>query len=706
MINRNELHNKLKLAFPIFVLASIVLVLILNSIHIKYLEKDSLYLLEKQVVFATKISKLLHETQIERGMSVGYLTSKNENFKKKLEIQKLKTDKMINELKDYITYSKLSSFSHEKMAFKAIHKLNEIRPSVQRLVVSSSDAYRYYSGINNTLLETVIEITKGHLSAKTSKDLMAYTNLLYYEENRGLERAIGTSILSSKSVEQNMINLFNTFIVKQNIYKKLFFHYADEHSKGVYEKYYKSAEIDEVNHMRLIILDAQDETISQISANDWFASMTTTIDILKEIDNHISEEIIKNIKNEYLFSRQSFFLYIVLGAVIFMVFVLMIIMILQLQKNEKKLKNLLNAYVISSTTDLKGIITGVSQAFCEISGYSEDELLGKPHSIVRHPDIPHELFKKVWKSIERGEIWQGEIKNLRKDGSYYWVSAVISPLFDNGKKVGYTSVRQDVTDGKEITILNETLTEKISLEVAKSRQKDQQMIQQSRLAQMGEMISMIAHQWRQPLTAISATSATINFKVQEDNIDSEFILQRTDRIVDYAEHLSRTIDDFREFFKPDKDKRETSFGELLKSTLSIVNAALENQNIILEQSLEYDGSFYSYPNELKQVILNLIKNAEDIFVEKQTLNPYIKIKTYKTKEHIVLEVSDNGGGIELDVMKNIFNPYFSTKLKKDGTGLGLYMSKTIVEDHCQGKLDVKNSDDGAVFSIMLSREVI
>ena len=119
------------------------------------------------------------------------------------------------------------------------------------------------------------------------------------------------------------------------------------------------------------------------------------------------------------------------------------------------------------------------------------------------------------------------------------------------------------------------------------------------------------------------------------------------------------------------------------------------------QELNYHERFISYPNELKQLILNLIKNAEDALIEKQIENPYIKISTYKENDKFILEVSDNAGGIEEGIMDKIFDPYFSTKTQKEGTGLGLYMSKTIIEEHCGGELSATNIEDGALFRITL-----
>ena len=257
---------------------------------------------------------------------------------------------------------------------------------------------------------------------------------------------------------------------------------------------------------------------------------------------------------------------------------------------------------------------------------------------------------------------------------------------------------------EKILQFNKTLTQKVEDEVAKNREKDQQILQQSRLAQMGEMIGMIAHQWRQPLSAISSTSSAIKLKAILGKLEQTTAIELSTKISEYSQHLSTTIDDFREFFKPNKEKRKTSFDELIQSVLSIIELPIQNKNIRIYQDLECHDEFYSYANELKQVILNLIKNAEDILLEKQIQYPYIKIKSYQEADSIVLEVSDNGGGIPDAILDKIFDPYFSTKKEKDGTGLGLYMSKTIIETHCEGVLMVSNGFEGLIFKIYLKKD--
>ena len=253
---------------------------------------------------------------------------------------------------------------------------------------------------------------------------------------------------------------------------------------------------------------------------------------------------------------------------------------------------------------------------------------------------------------------------------------------------------------KDIT-QNENLQKEVASQIEQLRQKDKQLIRQSHQAQMGEMLSMIAHQWRQPLTAIGAVSAGLELKARLNQLDNDTTYRKAKDISNHVHHLSTTINDFKNFFKPDKVPKETNYDELVESVLGIVHISILNQNILLYQELNSHDSFNTYPNEVKQVILNLIKNAEDVLVEKKIKNPYIKISTYKKGDKNILEVSDNGSGVQKEIIEDIFDPYFSTKSEKNGTGLGLYMSKIIIEDHCKGKLSVTNSQEGAVFAICL-----
>ncbi len=313
---------------------------------------------------------------------------------------------------------------------------------------------------------------------------------------------------------------------------------------------------------------------------------------------------------------------------------------------------------------------------------------------------------KMLKKAHRNTV-SFEWLQRKKDGEVFWAEIVLTHIEINREKIIY-GVWRNIDSRKKVEAkiqdMNQNLKKKVNSQLEDLINKDQQLQQQSRLAQMGEMISMIAHQWRQPLTAISATSGAINLKAQLNKLDKDTAIELSSKISDYSQHLSSTIDDFRDFFKSNKEKRETSFDEIIHSVLGIIEISITNKNIKITKELNSKDKFSSYPNELKQVIMNLIKNAEDILIEKEIQNPFIHIKTYKQEDKNILEVSDNGGGIPEDILPKIFDPYFSTKTKKDGTGLGLYMSKTIIEEHCKGSLSVSNDSQGVVFKIVLGDE--
>ena len=262
---------------------------------------------------------------------------------------------------------------------------------------------------------------------------------------------------------------------------------------------------------------------------------------------------------------------------------------------------------------------------------------------------------------------------------------------------------------KELQELNSSLEKRVQEEVAKNRAQEQMMMQQTHLAQMGEMISMIAHQWRQPLAAISATTNVMILKNSSKKYDADFFDNRLHKISSYSQHLSTTIEDFRGFFKKNKEKEETTFEAVIEDVLNIIQISLDNKNIKVVVDFKYNNRVKIYANELKQVILNLMKNAEDALLEAKPKDPVIRISTYTDENNShnpVLRVEDNGGGIDEEIITKIYDPYFSTKGAKDGTGLGLYMSKIIVEEHCGGTLSVKNNKNGAVFTIAMKNKDI
>ena len=256
---------------------------------------------------------------------------------------------------------------------------------------------------------------------------------------------------------------------------------------------------------------------------------------------------------------------------------------------------------------------------------------------------------------------------------------------------------------KTILIENKNNTIITVVDLTQIKLQDQFLQQQAKLAQMGELLSMIAHQWRQPLTAISAASENLKLKNLLNKIDNNTIDIATNDINKYTNYLSNTINDFKNFYKTNKSIEKTSLNEMLEKSLNIIEDAIYFKNIKIIKNLNSISPINTYKSEVTQVILSLLQNAEDILIEKQIVNPFIKIKTFEDKKYLYLQVIDNGGGIPENILDKIFDPYFSTKHEKNGTGLGLYFAKSIIENNCNALLTAKSNGQEAVFTIIFNK---
>ncbi len=257
--------------------------------------------------------------------------------------------------------------------------------------------------------------------------------------------------------------------------------------------------------------------------------------------------------------------------------------------------------------------------------------------------------------------------------------------------------------------LNETLEEKVRLEVQKNRVQEQHMLQQSRLAQMGELLSMIAHQWRQPLASINAiiTSTKLKYALNDFDLekksDQEELIAYTQKQLDSVErnvvNLSNTIDDFRDFYKPTKEKIEIIVHEPIEKALTLIKGSFKSNHITYQTDYADVPKISMHINEVTQVILNLLQNAMEELLEHKIKDPAIDIKTSFDEENSYIEICDNGPGIDKETASKIFDPYFSTKQNKNGSGLGLYMSRMIIQEHHNGNLYLKEESDLTCFVI-------
>lgn len=385
---------------------------------------------------------------------------------------------------------------------------------------------------------------------------------------------------------------------------------------------------------------------------------------------------------------------------------------------------------IVSRTDINGIITFVNEEFCKISGFTKEELLGSNHNIVRHPDVPKENFTLLWNTILSKKPYKTTVKNLCKDGSTVYLNTTITPILDDNENIKeFIAIRYDVTQevelkkhleqkDKELNLLNKTLEEKVkeqtakllelnqtlehrvAKEIEKNEEKQKLLFWQSRMASLGQMLANIAHQWRQPLTELTLTLFNVKKAVKKENtkeIDAYY-----KESLEIINNMSKTIDDFSNFFNPNKDKEEFCLKSSIEEALAITKKMVEKNDIKVETHLKKIDIF-GVSNELSQIIINLLQNSTDAFKDKETKKK-IAIKSFLDENYAIIEFKDNAGGIEEKTLDKVFEPYFTTKHQSNGTGLGLFMSKMIIEKSLNGKIALENCCDGIIITIKLPLE--
>lgn len=361
----------------------------------------------------------------------------------------------------------------------------------------------------------------------------------------------------------------------------------------------------------------------------------------------------------------------------------------EIHQNHKLIKSVTNSITdIIFYKDLNLNYIGCNKKFEEILGISESKVIGKNDFDFFDNDIAlrhRQMDKEV---IESGEkVVNSWWLNFRNGESRYMLSTK-APLFDTlGKIDGIVGVSRDITD--EYRIKQDLESKKLEL------------IQQSRLASMGDMIGNIAHQWRQPLNSLALVIQKIGFYHERGILQEKDIKKDIEKSMMLVNGMSDTINDFRDFFNPGRIKNDFNISCAVRAAFSIIEPILKDKYI--EYSYQESGEHIinGFKNEFSQVVLNILNNAKDALIDANVKNPKISVKISQLGSKILISIEDNAGGISEDLVERIFEPYFTTKEEGKGTGIGLYMSKMIIEDHMNGSLSAKNFHDGMLFGIII-----
>jgi PAS domain S-box-containing protein len=329
----------------------------------------------------------------------------------------------------------------------------------------------------------------------------------------------------------------------------------------------------------------------------------------------------------------------------------------------------LDESAIVAVTDVRGSILHANERFCEISGYTEAELLGQDHRILNSGFHPEAFIRDLWRTIAQGRIWRGEIRNRRKDGSFYWVDTTIVPLLnDAGKPERYIAIRFDITERKRV---------------------ETQLRAHETMAQLGQMAAVIAHEVRNPLAGISGAIQVIAQRLPADGPEVRILKEVVSRVASLNEVLSGLL----EFARPVEPRmRPCRAREIVEKAAMFMRDHPSHQHVEL-RIVGPDFRIVADPDLLGRAILNLVINAAQSCEEAHEggRGGIVSIALEKRERGIDIVVSDNGKGMAPEVLENLFRPFFTTKIK--GTGLGLAVVKQSVESH-GGAVSVGPAEEG------------
>ncbi|HEX9024734.1 MAG TPA: ATP-binding protein, partial [Geobacteraceae bacterium] len=351
------------------------------------------------------------------------------------------------------------------------------------------------------------------------------------------------------------------------------------------------------------------------------------------------------------------------------------------------------------TLNDKGHIRSINLTGARLLGTPRPALIEKPFSLFVQSKENRKLFRHLERCRKTGEQIVTELGIVIKGGTVIQAQLATVPYRDASGTTVFRTVISDITAFKKAEAALRKETAERLRTMRELREKDRILLQQSRQTAMGEMIGNIAHQWRQPLNALGLIIQDLGLAYEMGEFTKKDLEASIARAMDIIFNMSRTIDDFRSFYRPDREKRWFNVCEVMARTVALLEESFREHRITIDMDAGEAPEIKGYQNEYAQVLLNILMNARDALLERGIDGPRVELRAWREKGRSVVTVCDNAGGIGEEIMDRIFDPYFSTKENGLGAGIGLFISKTIIEKKMGGRLTVQNNGSGAEFRI-------
>ncbi len=504
---------------------------------------------------------------------------------------------------------------------------------------------------------------------------------LFYSEYKRFEDFI---LNENYQIEQSIFKLFK--------YEEEVFNKIKENNEELINLHMKNAEEFAFD----IVLNEKKVPVVFIPLKNSFTNEVNSYLVAYDLTN---EEILKS---SFIYNNILIFIFIIY---IFLAFLIIRISIIQYKKDliYTKYEDLLKAidkYVIMVETNKSAFITNVTQAFCDISGYSKDELIGKNINILRHPDISKNFFKEIWKKLKRALPWEGEIKNIDKNGNSYWLKGTIIPKYDERNKlIGYTSIRVDITDTKQLIKINNLLKEDLSNRLNEIKIKDENLMDKTKISLMGKVLDTVSHQWKNPISNITIQLAFLNAMILKNSLEKQEVKKIHDEIEYQLKSLSITLNEFKTLFNKNTQSDKYNLFQVLRDSKNIVKMECLLHSVKINLNVKKDLYCFGVYNEIKLIITNLIKNSIEEIIKIKQNNAEIKIDVIEDdNKDVIIRIFDS------IPYNNHIKEFFEDDEMKDEKDLNLYIANLLIKKTGSSIWFDKNEQNRVIFLKLISKD--